>query len=203
MKLFTSVGPNPRVVRMFLAEKGVEVPTEEVDIRSGVNRQPEFLAKNPSGQSPALELDSGAVIAEITAICEYIEDKHPEPALVGTTAEEKANTRMWTRRVDLNICEPLAGGFRFGEGLKMFQDRIRCIPEASDGLKAAAQDKLTWLNGEMEGREFVGGESISMADVLLFCFLDFGQMVGQKLNEDNKNITAWYERMKARPSAAA
>ena len=128
---------------------------------------------------------------------------HPEPALVGTTAEEKANTRMWTRRVDLNICEPLAGGFRFSEGLKMFQDRIRCIPEASDGLKAAAQDKLTWLNGEMEGREFVGGDSISMADVLLFCFLDFGQMVGQKLNEDNKNITAWYERMKARPSAAA
>ena len=203
MKLYSSVGPNPRVVRMFLAEKGVEIPTEEIDIRSGVNRQPEFLAKNPSGQSPALELDNGAVVAEITAICEYIEDKHPEPALVGTTAEEKANTRMWTRRVDLNICEPLAGGFRFGEGLKMFQDRIRCIPQASDGLKAAAQDKLTWLNGEMEGRAFVGGDSISMADILLFCFVDFGQMVGQKLNEDNKNITAWYERMKARPSAAA
>ena len=203
MKLYTSVGPNPRVVRMFMAEKGVEVPTEEVDIRSGINRQPELLKKNPSGQSPALELDHGAVIAEITAICEYVEDMHPEPALVGTTAEEKANTRMWTRRVDLNICEPLANGFRFGEGLKMFQDRMLCIPEASDGMKAVAQNKLTWLNGEMEGREFVGGDSISMADILLFCFLDFGQMVGQKLNEDNKNITAWYERMKARPSAAA
>jgi glutathione S-transferase len=203
MMLYNSVGPNPRVVRMFLAEKGIEIPMEDVDIRSGVNRQPEFLKKNPSGQCPALAMDNGAILAEITAICEYLEDTHPSPALIGANAEEKANTRMWTRRVDLNICEPLAGGFRFGAGLKMFQDRIRCLPEAADGLKACAQDKLTWLDGEMAGRDFVGGDSISMADILLFCFVDFGIQVGQPLNDDNKNVTAWYGRMKARDSAAA
>jgi glutathione S-transferase len=97
----------------------------------------------------------------------------------------------------------MANGFRYSQGLKMFQERMRCIPEAADGLKACAQDKLTWLDGQMEGRAFVGGDSISMADILLFCFLDFGASVGQALNEDNKNIAAWFERMKARPSAAA
>lgn len=203
MKLYNSVGPNPRVVRMFVAEKGVEMPMEDVDIRSGVNRQPEFTAKNPSGTCPALELDNGDILAEITAICEYIEDKHPEPALVGTTAEEKAATRMWTRRIDLGVCEPLANGFRYSQGIKMFQDRMRCIPEAADGLKACAQDKLAWLDGQMGGREFVAGDNVSLADILLFCFLDFGAQVGQPIKEDNKNLAAWYERMKARPSAAA
>ena len=203
MKMLNSFGPNPRMLRMFLAEKGVEVPTEEVDIRSGVNRQPEFLAKNPSGQSPALELDSGAVIAEITAICEYIEDKHPEPALVGTTAEEKANTRMWTRRVDLNICEPMGNGFRYSTGLKMFQDRVRCMPQAADDLKAATQDKLQWLDQQMAGKSFVVGERLTLADILLFGFLDFFAGVDQPIDQSLANITAWHARMQARPSATA
>ena len=203
MKLYDSVGPNPRMVRMFMAEKGVEIEKETVDIRKGVNRQPEFLAKNPSGQCPALELDDGTIIAEITAICEYIEDKHPSPALIGDTAEARANTRMWTRRVDLNICEPLANGFRYGEGLKMFESRIRCLPEASDGMKAIAQDKIAWLDQQMEGRDFIGGDSVSMADILAFCFIDFGTNVGQPINEANKNIVAWHKRMSERPSASA
>lgn len=203
MKLYTSVGPNPRVVRMFLAEKGVDLPMEEIDIRKAVNRQPEFLAKNPAGQSPCLELDNGSYISEITAICEYIEDQHPTPALIGKNAEEKANTRMWTRRVDLNICEPLANGFRFGEGLKMFEGRMRCLPEASAGLKAIAQDRLTWLDAQMTGRDFIAGNNITLADVLLFCFIDFGTNVGQPLNSQNQNVASWFDRMKTRPSAGA
>ena len=203
MKLYNSIGPNPRVVRMFLAEKGITLPVEEVDIQSGINREADFLKKNPSGQCPALEMDDGSILAEITAICEYLEDKYPSPALIGSNAEEKANTRMWTRRVDLNICEPLGAAFRFGAGLKMFQNRIRCLPEAADGLKACAQDKLTWLDSQMSGSNFVGGDSISMADVLLFCFLEFGIQVGQPLNDANKNVAAWFERMKTRDSAAA
>lgn len=203
MKLYTSVGPNPRVVRMFLAEKGVDLPMEEIDIRKAVNRQPEFLAKNPAGQSPCLELDNGSYISEITAICEYIEDQHPTPALIGKNAEEKANTRMWTRRVDLNICEPLANGFRFGEGLKMFEGRMRCLPEASAGLKAIAQDRLTWLDAQMTGRDFIAGNNITLADVLLFCFIDFGTNVGQPLNSQNQNVASWFDRMKTRPSASA
>lgn len=203
MKLFNSVGPNPRVVRMFMAEKGIDIPKEDVDIRGGVNRQADYLKVNPTGTCPALVLDDGSVLAEITAICEYLEEKHPSPPLVGTTAEERAETRMWTRRIDLGVCEPMANGFRYGEGLKMFQSRMRCLPEASDGLKAIAQDRLKWLDGQMAGKQFVCGDRISLADVLLFCFVDFGGMIGQKIDPACANLTAWHERMKARPSAAA
>ncbi|HEX4179257.1 MAG TPA: glutathione S-transferase family protein [Caulobacteraceae bacterium] len=203
MKLYQSLGPNPRVVNMFLAEKGLDVPRAPVDLMGGENRREPYLSKNPAGQTPALELDDGTVIAEITTICEYLDELHPEPSLVGKTPEERAETRMWTRRVDLNICEPLGNGFRYSQGLAVFAPRMRCLPEAADGLKAIAQDKLTWLNGLMGGKTFVVGERITLADILLFCFLDFGARVGQPLNPENKNITAWFEHMKARPSAAA
>jgi glutathione S-transferase len=204
MKLYNSIGPNPRVVNMFLAEKGVELPRVTVDLMAGENRKaPYNTAVNPAGQTPALELDDGTIIAEITNICEYVEEKHPTPALIGSTPEERAVTRMWVRRIDLNICEPLANGFRFAEGLALFTPRMRCVPEAAPGLKAMAQDKVTWLDGLMAGKSFIAGDKLTLADILLFCFLDFGAGVGQPLNADNKNIAAWFERMKARPSAAA
>jgi len=203
MKLHQSIGPNPRVVKMFMAEKGLDLPRAPVDLMAGENRKEPYLSVNPAGQTPALELDDGSVITEITTICEYLEELHPEPSLVGKTPEERAETRMWTRRIDLNICEPLANGFRFSQGLAMFTPRMRCLPEAADGLKAIAQDKITWLDGLIAGKTFVAGDRLTLADILLFCFLDFGAGVGQPLNPDNKNIAAWYERMKARPSAAA
>jgi len=203
MKLYQSIGPNPRVVKMFMAEKGIDLPRAPVDLMAGENRREPYLSTNPAGQTPALELDDGSVITEITTICEYLEEVNPEPSLVGKTPQERAETRMWTRRVDLNICEPMANGFRFSQGLALFQPRMRCLPEAADGLKAVAQDKITWLDGLMAGKTFVAGERLTLADILLFCFLDFGAGVGQPLNADNKNIAAWYERMKARPSAAA
>ncbi|PKQ05277.1 MAG: glutathione S-transferase [Alphaproteobacteria bacterium HGW-Alphaproteobacteria-11] len=203
MKFYNSIGPNPRVVKMFMQEKGIDLPFVEVDLMAGENRKEPYLAKNPSGQSPALELDDGTVLAEITAICEYLDEKFPDGTLIGTTPEERAETRMWTRRVDLNICEPMANGFRFSEGLPLFQNRMRCLPEAADGLKAIAQDKLAWLDKLMAGREFLAGKRLTMADILLFGFLDFGAVVGQPINPEFKNVTAWFERMKARPSAAA
>ena len=202
MKLYTSIGPNPHVVRMFMAEAGIELPEEKVDILKGVNREGDYLSKNPSGQSPCLELDDGSHIAEITAICEYLADRQGGSPLIGSTPEERGETRMWTRRVDLNVCEPLANGFRYGEGLKMFQSRMRCLPEASDGLKAIAQDKIAWLDGLMEGRQFLCGDRISLADILLYCFLAFGKTVGQDIAPENENVTAWFERMKARPTSA-
>ena len=202
MKLYTSIGPNPRVVHMFLAEKGLTVALHEIDLMGGENRGEEYVSKvNPAGQSPALELSDGQVITEVTAICEYLEEHQPAPVLIGNTAEERAATRMWTRRVDLNICEPLANGFRFSEGLQLFESRMRCLPEAADGLKACAQDKLTWLDGLMEGKEFIAGDSFTLADILLYCFLHFGVSVGQPLNEDNANIKSWFERIDERPSA--
>jgi glutathione S-transferase len=203
MKLYDGIGPNPRMVRMFLHEKNVTIPSVQVDILSGENRRAPHTDRNPMGQLPALELDGGRCIAEITAICEYIEDTHPAPPLIGTSPEQKAETRMWTRRVDLNICEPLGNGFRYGEGLAIFQDRIRCIPEASAGLKQVAQDNLSKVDAQLAGRQYLCGDRFTMADALLYAFLDFGQGVGQALDPAKRNLQAWYERIGARPSAEA
>ena len=204
MRLYSSGGPNPRMVRMFMAEKGIEIPKIDVDLRGGENRREPYLKVNPAGQTPALELDDGTVLAEITAICEYLDEtKKDTPSLIGDTPSERAATRMWTRRIDLNICEPATNGFRFAEGLKMFQDRVHCIPQAADDLKMTARKRLTWLDGMMGPKPFITGNKLTMADILLFAFLDFGGQVGQPLSADLKNLTAWFGRMKARPSAAA
>jgi glutathione S-transferase len=204
MKFYNSIGPNPRVVRMFMAEKGIDVPKVEVDLRGGENRREPYTKLNPSGQCPALELDDGTVLAEVTVICEYLDEtKKDTPSLIGNSPAERAATRMWTRRVDLNIVEPALNGFRFAEGLKLFQNRVRCIPEAADGLKATARDKLAWLEGLMGGKSYIAGDRLSMADIFLFPMLDFLKTVGQPIDPAHKNLTAWYERMKARPSAAA
>jgi glutathione S-transferase len=203
MKLYDSVGPNPRLVRMFMAEKGLIIPTRKIDIRAGENRQSEHLARNPHGQTPTLELDNGSFLSEITAICEYLEEKHPAPPLIGSTAEERAECRMWTRRIDLYICEPLANGFRFSEGLPMFESRTICVPEAAAGLKKIAADRIQWLNGQMAGKEFVCGPRFTLADLLLYGWLDFGAKVGQPLDPANSIIATWFERIEARPSAKA
>ena len=204
MKLYNSIGPNPHMVRMFMAEKGFEVPKVQVDLMTAENRREPYLKVNPSGQCPALELDDGTVLAEITAICEYVDEKKKDsPSLIGDTPEERAKTRMWTRRIDLNIAEPALNGFRFAEGLKFFQNRIRCIPQAADDLKATGREKLKWLDDLIGSKPFIAGNKLTMADIFLFAFLDFLATVGQPLDPECKNLTAWFGRMKARPSAAA
>jgi len=190
-------------VRMFIAERGLDVPLVEVDLMKGENREAAHMKRNPSGNTPALELDNGSFLAEILPICEYLDENAGSSSLVGTTPEERAETRMWMRRIDLQIAEPLANGFRFSEGLPLFKDRVHTIPHAADELKAVAQERLTWLDGLMEGKEFVCGARFTLADILLFAFLEFGAQVGQPLNAANKNIAAWFERVKARPSASA
>lgn len=202
MKFYNSIGPNPRVVKLFMAEKDIELPEVMVDLRGGENRRaPYNVEVNPAGQTPALQLDDGSVVTEITAICEYLEERFPETPLIGATAEERANTRMWTRRVDIKICEPLTSGFRYAEGLPLFAPRMRCLPEAAAGLKAVAQDGIAWLDPLIAGRDFIAGDRLSLADLLLFAFLDFGVSVGQPVDPAFANVNGWYERMKARPSA--
>ncbi len=203
MKLYTSIGPNPRVVKMFMAEKGIDIPRVELDLMAGENRQPAHVARNPGGQMPTLELDDGRYLAEITAICEYLEEKHPKPVLIGATAEERAMTRMWTRRIDLYIVEPMLTGFRGAEGQALFKSRMRLIPQASADLKALAQEKISWLDGLIAGRDFIAGDSLTLADILLYCTLDFGATVGQPFSADNANIAAWFARVNGRPSAEA
>src|ERR1700738_1228832 len=179
MKLCDSIGPNPRIVRMFMAEKGIEMPKQTVDLRGRENRQAKHLKRNPHGQMPTLERDDGGYLSEIIAICEYLEEKNPTPPMIGSTAEERAECRMWTRRVDLNICDPLANCFRYAEGLKMFQNRIPCVPEAAPGLKKVAADRLKWLDGQMANKEFLCGSRFTMADMLLYFWLGLGAQVGQ------------------------
>ena len=203
MKLYNSIGPNPHVVRMFIAELGLDIETIEMDLMAGENRQEEHLKRNPSGQSPTLELEDGSFLSEITAICGYLDEKQGNTDLMGKTPEERALTRMWTRRVDLQIIEPLTTGFRYSEGLELFKTRMQTIPEAADGLKSITQEKLAWLDAEMEGKDYICGDRFSLADVMLFCFITFGATVGQSVSEENTNLTSWYDRVKERSSTAA
>lgn len=203
MKLYNSVGPNPQVVRTFLAERGISLDMQDVDIMAGDNRKPDFLQLNPAGQLPALVLDDGSILTEITVICEYLDETQPGDSFMGDTPERRAHNRSWTRWADLNVCEPLANGFRFSEGLPLFESRMRCIPEASDGLKACAQDKLAWLDGQLGSRSFLAGDTYSLADILLSTFLTFGEQVGQPLNRDLKTLAAWYDRCVSRDSSSA
>jgi glutathione S-transferase len=203
MRIYDSFGPNPRALRMFLLEKGLALPAVPVDLMGGENRRPPYTERNPGGQVPALELDDGRVIGETVAIFEYLEDTHPTPTLIGATAAEKAETRMWTRRIELQITEHLYNGFRYAEGIELFRARMRVLPEAADGLKAIVRDKLVWLDGLMAGRRFVAGERFTIADIILYAALEFGGSVGQPLDPALANLAAWRARVAARPSAAA
>lgn len=203
MKVYDSFGPNPRALRMFLSEKGVDLPKVPVDLMGAENRQAPYTDKNPGGQLPALELDDGRVIGETVAIFEYLEEKYPNPALIGRSAEERAEARMWQRRIELKITEHLYNGFRFAEGIELFRPRIRVLPEAADGLKATVRDNLAWLDRLLQGKPFIAGDRFTMADVILYCALDFGASVNQPLDPSLTNVAAWKQRVASRPSAAA
>lgn len=204
MLLYDSFGPNPRAMRMFLAEKGITIPTKNIDLMAAENRKPPYTDRNPGGQLPALELDNGNCIGETVAIWEYLEEKHPNPPLIGATPEERAEARQWQRRVELRITENLYNGFRFAEGAPIFKDRMRILPEAAPGLKASVQDNLKWLDALLEGRDYVAGNRFTVADIILYCALDFGsgvgQQVGDKMDPSLKNASAWFKRVDSRPA---
>jgi len=201
MRVYDSLGPNPRALRMFLLEKGVTLETHPVDLLGAENRRPPYTERNPGGQVPALELDDGRVIGETVAIFEYLEERHPTPPLIGATPEERAETRMWQRRIELNITEAIYNGFRYAEGLALFEGRMRVLPEAADGLKTLAREKLAWLDGLMPGRSYIVGDRFTIADIILYCAVDFGGTVGQPLDPSLGNLSGWLARVAARPSA--
>lgn len=204
MKFYDSIGPNPHVVRIVAAEKGLTLDTVKVDLMAGENRQPAYAAKNASGTTPALELENGSTVCEITVIAEYLEELHPMPPLIGTTPEERAETRMWVRRIDLGIIEPMTNGFRATEGRRLFEKRmLLATAEAGAELKAIARAKLLWLDGQMAGRDYVCGDRFTLADILLFAFLKFGATVGQPMPGEATWLPGWFARVGGRPSAAA
>jgi glutathione S-transferase len=203
MQIYDSLGPNPRAARMFLAEKGISIPTKPVDLMGAENRKPPYTDRNPGGQLPALELDNGKCLGETVAIFEYLEEKFPNPPLIGTTPEERAETRQWQRRVELNITEHVYNSFRYSEGIELFKNRIKVLPEAAQGLKDLVQERLMWLDGLMDGNQFVAGNRFTIADIILYCALDFAGSVGRKLPANAKWLPGWMERVAARPSATA
>ena len=201
MRLHQSIGPNPRVTTMYIAEKGIVVERAFVDILKGENRQDAYLARNPSGGTPCLELDDGSHIAESVVICEYLEELHPTPSLIGTTPEQRAATRAMLRSIDQTIVVPMTSGFRGAEGLAMFKDRMLCVPEGAEGNKATAREGLGRIDALLATRTFVCGDSLTLADILLFCFTDFGGQIGQPIPPAMTNLAAWHARIAARLSA--
>lgn len=203
MLIYDAISPAPRCLRMFVLEKGLRLPAVAVDVMRGENREPPYLAMNPAGQTPALRLDDGSVLAEAVAIAEYLEELHPAPALIGATAQERALTRQWWRRVELNVTEFIHNAFHYADGLPRFTSRIPVAPEAAAGLKRIAQDRLAWLDGLFGAGPWLCGERFSAADIWLYVWLDFGAGVNQPFDRTLPKIGPWFERMAARPSAAA
>jgi glutathione S-transferase len=202
MKIYNSpTAPNPRRVRVFLAEKGVQVPSEDVDIGKAVNRQPEFRKKNPMAGVPVLELDDGACIAESVAICRYFEELHPEPNLFGVGAKERAEVDMWNRRMEFNLLQPIADTFR--QRHEFFKGRIRQVPEYADIQRLNAEDSLKWLDGELANRKFIAGDRFTIADITAMIAVDFGRVSKIGIQPDQKNLARWHAEVSARPSAKA
>jgi glutathione S-transferase len=202
VKLFEyTMAPNPRRVRVFLAEKGVEVPSEQVDIAKAENRQPAFLAKNPLGGVPTLELDDGTCISESVAICRYFEELHPKPPLFGTDARDRALVEMWNRRMDLEVFNPIAQVFRNSH--VFFKGRIEQVPEFGEVCRRSVTRRLEWLDGELASRDFVAGDRLSIADITAMVGIDFGRVSDIRIAPDQKNLTRWHESVSSRPSAKA
>ena len=201
MKLFDSFGMNPRIVRFFLLEKDIELDREEVDIFAMENRREPYLSRNPSGQTPLLELDDGTCLAETGAICEFLEETNPKPSLIGSTAEERAVTRMWWRRVEINICLPMLYGFYFGEGLEIFRERTHCIPEAAEGMKERGRKGMRWLDGLLQDGKWLAGDRFTVADICLYTYIDALRGIGQPIPDNCSKLEAWFTRVGLRPAA--
>jgi glutathione S-transferase len=202
MKLYDyPAAPNPRRVRVFLAEKGIDVPKVLVDITKGENRSPEYLAKNPMGGVPILELDDGTILAESVAICRYFEESKPEPNLMGRTPVEKAQIEMWNRRMELEILMNTAGCFRNTHAF--FKGRIPQSPEYGAICREAALKRLEWLDAELAKRRFVAGDRYTIADITALIGIDFGRPSDIRIKPEQKNLARWHQEVSSRPSAKA
>jgi glutathione S-transferase len=202
MTLYDStMAPNPRRVRVFLAEKGITVPTVQVDIGKAENREAPYLAKNPIGGVPILELDDGTVIAETVAICRYFEEREPNPPLMGTDAKDRAIVEMWSRRTELEVARPIMQTFQNTHAF--FKGRITQVAEYGEVCRAHATKRLEWIDAELGKREFIAGPRYTIADITLLIGIDFGRVVKIGIQPDQKNLARWYEAVSSRPSAKA
>ncbi|WP_420561338.1 glutathione S-transferase family protein [Tepidicaulis sp.] len=202
MKIYeTKAAPNPRRVRVFLAEKGIEVPYVEVNMMKGEHKTPDYRKLNPLGQVPTLELDDGTIVTETLSICRYFEETNPEPPLFGRTALEKAHVDMWQRRVEFGLMLPVAFFFRHTN--PMMAQLEEQNPEWGNQNKDRAIKYMKFMDRELEGHDYLVGDYFSVADIVGLTTVDFAKFAGLDIPAEFKNLTAWHQRLAARPSAKA
>ena len=203
MKLYGAPmpAPNPRRVRIFLAEKGIELPETLVDMRKREHKSPEHRARNSLGQIPTLELDDGTTISETVAICRYFEEIQPKPSLFGESAVEKATTDMWVRRIEFVLMTPVGNFWRHAHPYTAAL--LTQYKDFGESNRAAYANAQKWLDGELEGRSFIAGEAYGMADICALSTVDFATWIGLPIDPERTHLLAWHERVSARPSAKA
>jgi glutathione S-transferase len=202
MRLYDfTLAPSPRRVRIFLAEKEIDVELVQVDIIRNANRTPDFYKKNPLGSLPILEFDDGSCLSESVAICRYFEEIQPEPSLFGVGARERAIVEMWNRRVELEIFAPV--GHVWSHLSKVSEGRGRRIPEFGEVQKRGAIECIAWLDGELGDRAFIAGDRYSIADITTLCMIDFARTVDIRIQAEQTNLARWYREVSSRPSAKA
>jgi glutathione S-transferase len=204
MKLYNTPmpAPNPRRVRIFLAEKGVEIDLVDVALVKGEHKAPEHVARNSLGQTPVLELDDGTCLSETVAICRYLESVYPEPPLFGRNALEEAQVDMWVRRIEFQVMGPAGNFWRHAHP---FTARV-VVPqykEFGEANRGAYEKALMWLDGELAKGAFVAGEVFTVADICLLSAVDFADWIGLPVPEAAGHVRGWHERVSARPSAGA
>jgi glutathione S-transferase len=193
--------PNPRRVRIFMAEKGITIPLVQVPMRERAHKSPEFVAKNSLGQVPLLELDDGRMLSESVAICRYLEELHPTPALFGRDAWERARVDMWTRRIEFALMNPISAVW---VNTHRFTARLGTqYKDYGEAMRQRTQQRLSWLNEELSGREFLATDSYTIADIVALTTVDFGKWIGIEVPVELTHLQTWLTRVSARPSAAA
>lgn len=194
--------PNPRRVRIFLAEKNIDVPTQSLDIGSLEHLTDEFRVLNPMQRVPVLILDDGTALSESVAICRYFEELHPEPPLMGRTPLEKALIEMWNRRMELNLLAAVAASFRHIHPA-MKEMEVPQVPAWGEANKQKVMTLLRWLDEELAGREFIAGDDFTIADITALVSIDFMKPAKLTVPDDHLNLLRWYQAVRERPSAAA
>jgi glutathione S-transferase len=202
MKIYDfAFAPNPRRVRIFVAEKGLNIPYEQVSLFEGKNRTPEFLKKNPFGGLPVLELDDGSHLAESVAICRYLEGMHPEPNLMGKDSREQASIEQWNRRVEMGVFGSVARTFQ--NTSDFFKGRIQQFPEYGKVQAETAQNQFKLLDELIGDRPFIAGNRFTIADITALVAVDFGAQAGVQYDPALKNLSRWHQSISSRPSAKA
>ncbi len=198
----TPRAPNPRRVRMFLAEKGVPVPTREIDLMALEHKNEEYARVNPLMRVPALVLEDGAVLTESVSICRYIETLYPEPALFGRDGREAAFVDMWQRRMEFELFLPIAHAFRHSHPRLAVLERPQ-FPDFAEAQRARAVAAMRWLDGELAERRHVAGDAFTIADITAFVALELSPLARVAIPEELAHLARWRSDVGARPSAAA